>query len=259
MATPDLSPHDSRPDSGRMTPVPRGRFQGRRALVTGGSSGIGRAVAAALAAEGAQVAIAARTLATLDAAATAIGGVPVVADLSTPEGGAHAAAEVTARFGGLDILVLSSGHYLRGRIDEVDGVQFHQLLNANLFGPAALVRNLLPALIEARGDILFVNSSVTRAANLAQRAHYAAGFQAIKAFADGLRDEVNVKGVRVTSLFPGSTATPRQEQLHEIEGRPYHPEILLQPEDVASIALSALALAPTAETTDIYVRPRIKE
>ncbi len=235
-----------------------GRFQGKRALVAGGSSGIGRAIAAALAAEGAQVAIAARTPASLADTAADIGAVSVVADLSTGENSAQAAAKVLRQFGGLDILVLSSGHYLHGRIADIEDGAFEHLMAANLFGPAALVRSLIPALTAARGDVLFVNSTVTRAANLAERSYYAAGFQALKAFADGLRDEVNDQGVRVTSLYPGSTATPRQEQLHRLKDKPYRPERLLQAEDVASIALSALALPATAETTDIYLRPRFK-
>jgi NAD(P)-dependent dehydrogenase (short-subunit alcohol dehydrogenase family) len=248
------------PESVNPKPAPgtHGRFHGRRALVTGGSSGIGRAVAVALIAEGAHAAILARTPDKLRAVATETGAVPIVADLSSSESGVAAATEAITRLGGVDILVLSSGHHLQGRIDEVEDADFRRLFDANLFGPTALVRHLLPPLIEARGDILFINSSVTRAANLAERAHYAAGFQAFKALADGLRDEVNGQGVRVASVYPGRTATPRQEYLYELEGRPYRPDLLLQPEDVANIALSALALPPTAEATDIYIRPRFK-
>src|SRR5947199_403443 len=75
---------------------------------------------------------------------------------------------------------------------------------------------------------------------------------------DGLRQEVNAFGVRVISVFPGRTATPLQASLFELEGRQYAPTKLLQPEDVAAMVVQALALPPTAEVTDILIRPAIK-
>jgi len=73
-----------------------------------------------------------------------------------------------------------------------------------------------------------------------------------------LRDEVNEHGIRVTSVFPGSTATPRQARLHEKAGRNYRPERLLQPDDVADAILAALVAKSTSEVTDIYLRPMLK-
>jgi NADP-dependent 3-hydroxy acid dehydrogenase YdfG len=62
----------------------------------------------------------------------------------------------------------------------------------------------------------------------------------------------------VTSIYPGRTATPRQATLHALEGRPYRPERLMQPDDVAAMVLGALGLARTAEVTDIRIRPMLK-
>ena len=87
---------------------------------------------------------------------------------------------------------------------------------------------------------------------------HAAAQAALKAFADSLRDEVNEYGIRVLSIMPGRTATPRVEQTSTVEGRPYRPEQLLQPEDVAEIACNALLLPRTAETTDLFIRPMVK-
>jgi NADP-dependent 3-hydroxy acid dehydrogenase YdfG len=70
-----------------------------------------------------------------------------------------------------------------------------------------------------------------------------------------LRDEVNKKGVRVITIFPGRTATPMQEEVHRYEGKPYDPSRFLQPADVAAVALNALALPRTAEVTDLHIRP----
>jgi hypothetical protein len=62
----------------------------------------------------------------------------------------------------------------------------------------------------------------------------------------------------VLSIMPGSTATPRQEQLFAAAGQPYRPELLLQPEDVAALACNALLLSRTAEATDLFIRPMQK-
>lgn len=233
-------------------------FHGKRALIAGGSAGIGRAIAAGLAGQGAKVVVAARTAATLNKAATELGAIPIVCDLSSDDAASNLATATIHALGGLDILVLASGFHLSGNITELGGSAFADLLRSNVLGPAALARLLAPSLAAAHGDILIVNSTVVRAQNVKGRAYFAAGQHAMKAFADGLRDELNDSGVRVTSMFPGTTATPRQEKLHEHAGKKYQADRLLQPEDVASLALAALSMPDTAEVTDIVVRPRFK-
>ena len=76
--------------------------------------------------------------------------------------------------------------------------------------------------------------------------------------ADSFRDEVNERGVRVLSVFVGRTASRMQAAVHEHEGRPYRPERLLQPDDVASMIVAALQLPRTAEVTDLHIRPMLK-
>ena len=127
----------------------------------------------------------------------------------------------------------------------------------NVRGPYLLTQELLPLLLERQGQVVFINSSagLTARANIAQ---YAATKHALKALADGLRDEVNPRGVRVLSVFPGRTATPTQQKLCGEEGRPYRPARLLQPEDVAAVVVNALCLPRTAEVTEIKIRPMLK-
>lgn len=72
------------------------------------------------------------------------------------------------------------------------------------------------------------------------------------------RGEVSPYGIRVLTVYLGRTATPMQEDLNRMEGRPYRPEKLIQPEDVASIVVHALSLPRTAEVTAIHIRPAIK-
>jgi NADP-dependent 3-hydroxy acid dehydrogenase YdfG len=78
------------------------------------------------------------------------------------------------------------------------------------------------------------------------------------AIADSLRGEVNAHGIRVLSVYPGRTASELQKRIHQKENKLYQPELLLQPEDIASVVLNALSLPCTAQVTDIHIRPMIK-
>jgi NADP-dependent 3-hydroxy acid dehydrogenase YdfG len=87
---------------------------------------------------------------------------------------------------------------------------------------------------------------------------FAATQHGLLAVADALRGEVNSRGTRVLTVHVGRTATSRQERIFAMEGREYTPERLMQPEDVASVVLTALALPRTAEMTNVSVRPTQK-
>ena len=128
----------------------------------------------------------------------------------------------------------------------------------NIRAPYMLTKCLLPLLLTARGQIVFINSSVGLAAKRPDIGQYGATKHALKAIADSLREEVNARGIRVLTMYLGRTATPMQEALHAREGRTYRPEQLLQPEDVASMVVQALKLPATAEVTDMSIRPMIK-
>lgn len=107
-----------------------------------------------------------------------------------------------------------------------------------------------------RGQIVFINS-IAGIYAMPHVGQYAATQHALKAVTDSLRAEVNAAGVRFLSVYPGRTATPMQEAVHEREGRVYVPERLMQPEDVAAAVLSALGLPRTAEVTDLHIRPLV--
>jgi NADP-dependent 3-hydroxy acid dehydrogenase YdfG len=110
----------------------------------------------------------------------------------------------------------------------------------------------------AQGQIVFVNSSVGLNAKRSGIGQYAATHHAMKAVADSLREEVNRDGVRILLVHPGRTATPLQEELYRLKGKPYDATQLLQPEDVAQAILGAITLPRTAEVTDISIRPMTK-
>jgi NADP-dependent 3-hydroxy acid dehydrogenase YdfG len=231
------------------------------ALVTGASSGIGRAIALSLAARGHRLCLVGRNRERLEAVASAMeedASWVEIADLTSRESRQAIVDSVERQSGSLQVLVHAAGviELAESESDSGDGAEGleHQ---TNYVAPRELTRLLLPSLIESRGEVVFVNS--TAGLNpVASAAGYSASKQALRRFADELRGEVNAKGVRVLSIYPGRTATPMQAAIFEHEGRDYPGEKLLQPEDVAAMVVAALSLPRTAEVTDLMIRPMNK-
>ena len=233
-----------------------------RAVITGASSGIGRAIAVAIASKGGSVCLVGRDQGRLEAVAkisreTARSVLVHAADLSA-DGAAEALAQrVKQEFTALDILVHCAGIHLSGTLETTSVQQLNSLYRMNLRLPFALTRALLPLLKSRQGQVVFINSSQGLQAK-GNTGPFAATQHALKAIADSLRQEVNADGMRILSIFPGRTATPRMKALYELEGRAYRPELLLQAEDIAQVVLDALLLPRTAEITNVEVRPHIK-
>jgi NAD(P)-dependent dehydrogenase (short-subunit alcohol dehydrogenase family) len=236
-------------------------FAGQVCAVTGASSGIGRALALALARGGADVWAIGRSRERLDELSRSgePGRIaPLPADLAIDEELGSAVVTIRSRRSGLDALIHCAGAITRGQVESSSAEDFDGQYRVNLRVPFLLTRNLLAELKAKRGQIVFVNSSAGYGGAAPDAALYAATKQGLRALADGLRQEVNPDGIRVLSMYPGRTATPMQESVHEHEGRPYRPELLLRPEDVAEMILAALRLPRTAEVTDISIRPMRK-
>jgi NADP-dependent 3-hydroxy acid dehydrogenase YdfG len=233
---------------------------GRTCVVTGASSGIGEALAVALARMGGRVWAIGRNRERLEALAEEQGNgevVPIVADLERDEDLAAAGDEILSRSDRVDVLVHSAGAITLGRFDAVSPADFDRQYRVNLRAPVVLTQALLPALKRSEGQIVFINSSAGLRAS-ADNVLYAATKHGLKAIADGLREEVNPDRVRVISVYTGRTATPMQASVHEHEGRQYFPELLLRPDDVVEVVLAALAVPPSGEVTDVNVRPIAK-
>ena len=236
-------------------------LRGATALVTGASSGIGHAVALALARAGMKLCLTGRNQERLDAAAMAAEGaedvLAHVADLTDDRQRDGLVRAVEEAFGDVAVLVHSAAVVALGTTEEASVDALADQLAANLSAPFLLTRRLLPGLIRSEGQIVFVNSSAGLAPSPGAAA-YGASKHGLRGFADSLRGEVNPQGVRVLSIYPGRTATPMQESIMGQEGRDYLPELLLQPEDVAEMVLASLRLPRTAEVTDIQIRPMQK-
>jgi NADP-dependent 3-hydroxy acid dehydrogenase YdfG len=236
-------------------------LQGQTSVVTGASSGIGRAIAVGLAAAGATVCAVARRRDELEVTADRANGagqfVLYEADLVDEEQVARLAKALFARETGVDVLIHSAGAWSFGDLQTASVRDLDRQYAINVRAPYLLTQALLPALRANRGQIVFINSTAALAAR-ANVAQYAATKHALKAIADSLREELNPHGVRVASVYPGRTATPLQAKIHVIEGKPYAPGRLMQPEDVATVVVNALTLPRTTELTDVMVRPMLK-
>jgi NADP-dependent 3-hydroxy acid dehydrogenase YdfG len=232
------------------------------AVVTGASSGIGKAIALSIAGQGAEVCLVARRRELLEEVAKKANelgsrGHACPADFTEDEEIRGLGQRVQKDFGRVDILVLCGGAIFHGPLEKASLADFDLMYRSNVRGHYLLIQTMLPLLRKAAGQIVFINSSAgLRSA--ATTGQFAATQHAFRSLADSLRDEVNALGIRVLSVYPGRTATPRISKLFEKEGRAYQPDLLMQPEDVAEMVTHSLRLPRTAEVTDISIRPMQK-
>jgi NADP-dependent 3-hydroxy acid dehydrogenase YdfG len=235
-------------------------FEDRFAIVTGAGGGIGRAVAWALVNKGATVWAVGRTEATLAETVSECGkrARAYRADLIEDAAVERLAGEAEREFGRVDILVHSAGTIEHGAIADSPIETLDLQFRSNVRLPYRVTYSLLPLLRKRPGQIVFVNSSIVLGGARPSTSQFAASQHAVRAIADTLRQEVNPDGIRVVCVYPGRTATSRQARLYEKEGKAYKPELLLQPEDIATMVVAALALPSTAEVTDISIRPMLK-
>jgi NADP-dependent 3-hydroxy acid dehydrogenase YdfG len=230
---------------------------GQTALITGASSGIGRAIAVELAARGASLCLLGRRPAVLQDIALRLA--PDACkwvyrtDLVDSEEIEKLRGSLARDGAEPTVIVHSAGVIALGPLEQASLADFDRQLNVNVRAPYALTQALLGGLKARRGQIVFINSSAGVSA-VPGSGQYSATKHALRALADSLRAEVNGQ-VRVTSVFTGATATPMQRSLHAAKGRAYAPETLIQAEDVAAVVVHVLSLPRTVELTDIHMRP----
>lgn len=232
------------------------------AIVTGASSGIGRAIAIGLAGEGALLCLLGRDKERLQATAKIASSCsPKVSicqvDFAFEQDVLCLIHQLEQELERIDVLVHAAGDFAQGNMSSLTVDDFDRQYRINLRSPYLLTQKLLPRLKACQGQVVFINSSLGINAR-ASVGQYAATKHALKAVADSLRNEVNPDGVRVLSIFAGRTASTMQEKIHHLENKVYDAQLLLQPEDIASVVVNALTLPRTAEVTDIHIRPMIK-
>jgi NADP-dependent 3-hydroxy acid dehydrogenase YdfG len=246
-----------------------GKLQGKVALVTGASSGIGEATALALAAEGVQVATVARHHEQLDELSRRIqdkGGqaFAIVADVADEAQVKNMVQTAHAKYGRVDILVNDAGVAIPGSIDGADTEEWRSMVNINLLGLMYATHSVLPIMkTQKQGHIVNVSSVAGRTAR-AGYAVYSATKWGVGAFSEALRQEVLKDNIRVTIIEPGLVATAISKNIKDPDTRQQFQERQhsinpLQSEDIAAAIIYAVTQAPHVNVNEILIRPTQQE
>lgn len=227
-----------------------------RALITGATKGIGRAIAHRLAQEGYDLALVARSMIGLKELKTALEsefeGIEVITqsvDLSKKFEVGVAVQSVQNHWKRIDVLVNNAGLYAEGSLfDEEDG-RLEAMMKTNVYSAYALIRGLVPAMIEAKQGYVFNICSVLSKEPRREAASYTLSKFALLGLSKTLAAEVRDHGVKVTAILPGSTNTPSWDGLEVPRER------FVQPEDVAELLAQTLKLSGGAWLEEITVRP----
>ena len=184
------------------------RLNGKRALITGGTSGIGLETARQFISEGARVAVTGTNPETLEAARRELGdGVLVIrADAADVAGQKQVADAIEQAFGGLDILFVNAGVALLKPVDAWDEASFDRVFDINVKGPYFLVQALLPILANPASIVL--NTSVNAHIGMPNSSVYAASKAALQSLIRTLSGELIGRGIRVNAVSPGPVSTP---------------------------------------------------
>ncbi|KXP08290.1 short-chain dehydrogenase [Tsukamurella pulmonis] len=219
------------------------------ALVTGASRGLGAHIARRLG-DSHRLLLGGRPSPALDSLVAEFdGAAPFPADLTDHDAVRALAAPIER----LDVLVHNAGLGRIGRIEDTPTADWREMFEINLLSVVELTKALLPALREAGGHVVLINSGAGKRANPGWGAYAASKF-GLTAFAEALRAEE--PALRVTSVFPGRIDTEMQEGIFAAEGRAYSAAGLLRPETVAGAVAQAVATPGDAHPTEIVLRPR---
>jgi short-subunit dehydrogenase len=218
--------------------------------ITGASSGIGRALALAVARAGGNVLLSARRVDELNAAAAECrrygGQVEVLPfDLADTDALRGVAAEAAARMGGIDILCNVGGVGMRGTALETDLSVARRIMNVDFWGAVELTRAVMPAMLSRRSGQVVVLTGVLGKFSAPRRSFYAAAKHALHAWGESLREETLGSGVEITFLVPGWVRTGISAQALESDGSPHGrmdagQERGISPEECAARALKAI-------------------
>jgi len=216
------------------------------ALVTGGSSGIGFAIARMLRDEGFELTLVSRRPERVEAAAAELGAAAVAANVAEAEECARIVAGHRDRFGRLDVLVNSAGVGIGGRVEELPVKQLDLQLDVNLRGLFLVTQAAIPLLRETRGWIVNL-ASIAGTVPTPWLATYGATKAAVIALTRSLNEELEADGVRAIALSPGFVDTP-MAQWSGIE-----PSEMIRPEDCAEVVRMCLRLSPAVRIPQIVL------
>lgn len=219
-------------------------LKGKNALITGAGKGIGRALAIALAQEGVNVGLIARTEADLQNVAEELKTFNVhvaiaTADVASIDSVNTAVAKVKTDLGAIDILINNAGISSFGSFMELEPARWEEIVKVNLFGAYYVTRAVLPEMIDRKtGDIVNISSTAGQRGAAVTSAYSASKF-ALIGLSESLMQEVRKHNIRVTTLTPSTVATDMAKDLKLTDG---NPDKVMQPEDLAELVVSQLKL-----------------
>ncbi|TDE06103.1 3-ketoacyl-ACP reductase [Flavobacterium hiemivividum] len=219
-------------------------LKNKNALITGAGKGIGKAIAIALAKEGVNVILVARTQSDLDEVAKEVNNLGVksltlTADVSDISSVNTAVAAALDKFKTIDILINNAGIAAFGKILEMEPTAWERIIQVNLMGTYYTTRAVLPNMIERQtGDIINISSTAGLKGNASTSAYSASKF-AVLGLTESLMQEVRKHNIRVTALTPSTVATDMAKDLKLTDG---NPENVMQAEDVAELIIAQLKL-----------------
>jgi len=226
-----------------------GILDGQVALVTGGTRGLGLAIATRLAAEGASVAVVGRDKerareVALELSGTGVPAVGVGADVSSWEDAQRAVAKARSVLGPIDIVVANAGIGVIGPVADADPADWRRMMDINYLGTAHITKAALPGMLErGRGDIMAI-ASAGGTKGYPDWSGYCASKWAVVGFMECLAQEVTTKGIRVSTFCPGGIDTPFWDDLNVDVHRSGTASraTLMRPEDVAETVMLQLRL-----------------
>jgi len=219
-------------------------LKNKNALITGAGKGIGKAIALALAKEGVNVILIARTQEEIDnvaakARALRVKAIAITADVTDINSVNKAAEKAIAEFGTIDILINNAGIAAFGKFLDLEPTDWERIIQVNLMGTYYMTRAVLPNMIERQsGDIINISSTAGLAGNALTSAYSASKF-AVLGLTDSLMQEMRKHNVRVTALTPSTVATDMAKDLKLTDG---DPEKVMQAEDIAELIVAQLKL-----------------
>jgi ribitol 2-dehydrogenase len=233
-------------------------LNGKTALITGASSGIGLASARALAAEGVRLALAARSADKLEETKAELGDVFVIpADLTRPAEVDAMVSTVLDRFGHIDILFANAGAYVPGDAADGDPDAWDKMIELNVNSTFRAIRAVLPGMIERRSGDIVVTSSVSGHQAIHWEPVYSATKHAVQSFVHGVRRQVAPHNVRIGSLAPGIVLNGLWGMTDPAENeRRVAAHAGIRNEYVADALLFMLTRPPHATVRDLVLLPQ---
>ena len=219
-------------------------LKGKNALITGAGKGIGKAIAIALAKEGVNVGLVARTTTQLEEVATELQAQGVKAAVATADVADinsvnEAVKQIGSELGPIDILINNAGTAKFGKFLELEPADWENIIQVNLMGTYYVTRAVLPEMIERQtGDIINISSTAGQRGAPVTSAYSASKF-AVIGLSESLMQEVRKHNIRVSTLTPSTVATDMAIDLKLTDG---NPDRVMQPEDFAELIVAQLKL-----------------